>query len=147
MPDKMPTQSMQSWGESFMAQVKQAARTDALARGAWTIGDLLNALENVDGDASVALSSGQGLQSPCSYRGHYERLALQPGGATTATDVRVALRGSIGETFTGYKGGEFEMDRNSLLHVAHYGSCGVTVVGLKRINDEQYEVETISEDD
>ena len=48
----------------------------------------------------------------------------------TVAEFLKALDLVDGETFEGYKGGQYRMDRGSLVHVAEYGSTGVMVVGV-----------------
>lgn len=44
----------------------------------------------------------------------------------------------IGKTFTGYKGGDFEMSRRTPVWVANYGNAGNT--GIVGIHDDGYSV-------
>jgi len=66
-----------------------------------------------------------------SYRGYYEDLAVEP----TESPVQVStflsvLEAALGETFTGYKGGDFVMDKDTPLWVAKWGDVGRAVTGL-----------------
>jgi hypothetical protein len=81
--------------------------------------DLLTSAEKLgaDRDAPVA-----GLVEPHSYRGYYERLSFEEGPTTLRAMLETAQK-CIGATFQGYKGGDFTMGRNSLVHVAPYGTA------------------------
>ena len=121
----------------FMERSRIAGIAAAKANGGWIVGELLDALKPLDGDVQVVVdvpgddSARRGLGNPHSYRGYYDRLALEPTEhPTTVQQLRIMLRGSCDEVFTGYKGGDFRMTRETLLHVASYGSCGRAVVGL-----------------
>ncbi len=59
-----------------------------------------------------------------SYRGYYHRLALEPDGSRTIVrDFLKQCKYVDGTTFEGYKGGDFIMGRDTIVHVAHYGEC------------------------
>jgi len=58
-----------------------------------------------------------------SYRGYYSDLAIEPG-ETRVGDLLDVLKDSLGKTFTGYKGGDFVMKKNTPLWVANSGVCG-----------------------
>lgn len=75
-----------------------------------------------------------------SWRGIYAELAI-----TFSLEGHISLRdfialadGADGDTFTGYKGGEFTMTRETPVWVANYGNAGSTaVVG---VYDDGYQV-------
>lgn len=67
-----------------------------------------------------------------SYRGYYEDLALEP--SESPVDVSSflsVLESALGETFMGYKGGDYVMDEDTPLWAAKYGSCGRAITGLR----------------
>lgn len=76
-----------------------------------------------------------------SWRGSYAELAFGfefEGDRPTVKKVLENLRGCIGKTYTGYKGGDFVMGKATPVWVANYGNSGNTaVVGVR---DEGYEV-------
>lgn len=115
----------------------------------WTLGRLIDALAKRPVDQEVRFDFGYlapaGLDS---YRGYYEDLALsfkdtgRHGEHTSPTVAALLgdLRGAVGKSFTGYKGGEFTMGRDTAMWVANYGESGGTaVVGV----DERCEYLTI----
>lgn len=82
-----------------------------------------------------------------SWRGSYAELSLtftfpdhsdkntEP---LTVTAFLELLKGAIGKTYTGYKGGEFVMGRQTPIWVANYGNSGETaVIG---VIDNEYSV-------
>jgi hypothetical protein len=75
-----------------------------------------------------------------SYRGYYEQLSLHHGfedydrkdKPMTVGALLELLRGAVGKTFTGWKGGEFRMDRNTKVWVDNPGDCfGTAVDGVR----------------
>ena len=72
-----------------------------------------------------------------SYRGYYADLAFQPTSTIeTADKVLVRLKLAHGSTFEGYKGGEFLMDGDTPLWVAHYGSTGRAIIDMQLDNGQ-----------
>lgn len=66
-----------------------------------------------------------GLGRPCSYRGSYDELAFEVARDTTVGAMLESARSALGQTFTGYKGGEFTMDGWSRCWlVADSSECG-----------------------
>lgn len=71
-----------------------------------------------------------------SYRGIYAEIAIGYGSSRDAAppsvlDLNKALRAAIGTEFSGYKGGEFKMTRNTPVWVGNYGEAtGVFVRGV-----------------
>lgn len=66
-----------------------------------------------------------------SWRGSYDELALNfesGGNYMKVTDFLKMLKEALGKEFTGYKGGEFYMNKNTPVWVANYGNSGNTAV-------------------
>lgn len=69
-----------------------------------------------------------------SWRGIYAELALNfvdhsgNDKEKTVTEFYNMLKEAVGKTFTGYKGGEFTMSRQTPVWVANYGNSGNTAV-------------------
>ena len=66
-----------------------------------------------------------------SWRGVYAELALSFdfGGKEMSLSAFIEMcRSAIGQTFTGYKGGDYEMSRHTPVWVANYGNSGNTAV-------------------
>ncbi len=85
------------------------------------LGELIHRLKKVT-DRSKVLKVGLG--SPHSYRGYYDQLAFEPLRDISIQQMLDEAKACLGETFTGYKGGEFTMCEETTVNVAHYGSCG-----------------------
>jgi hypothetical protein len=92
----------------------------------WTLGVLIDALAAMPPNALVA-----NLCEPHSYRGYYERLAFEQHDGTRSADslLRECQR-CIYQVFDGYKGGEYTMTRDSLVHIANYGNTGFPLMGF-----------------
>lgn len=92
-----------------------------------TLGELINNLELLPADSMV-----EGLINPHSYRGHYIDLAFEPPTEQhTAAQVIKTCRSVMGEVLEGYKGGEFQMGRNTPIWIAHTGELGHKIMALK----------------
>jgi hypothetical protein len=95
-----------------------------------TLGKLIDRLKEMDPYAVIQT----GLTNPHSYRGYYSDLAFEQGPPSTTVAYVLALcQSAMGEVFTGYKGGDFQMGRNTPVWVANYGSCGMK---LMTVNDD-----------
>ena len=109
-----------------------------------TLGKLIGLLEYYPKDTVVLLSEGgYSLSGDCtSYRGYYSDLALCPSEdgidePITVGQLLSVLRLSLGEVFTGYKGGDFVMDEDTPLWVDNYGEAnGNAIVEFR---DEEYD--------
>jgi len=69
-----------------------------------------------------------------SYRGYYEDLSLDYSPNAQPMTVKRLLKqfkDADGETFQGYKGGDFTMHRRTLVWVAEYGDCGRMLVDIQ----------------
>jgi hypothetical protein len=76
-----------------------------------------------------------------SWRGSYDELALgfeEDGESRTLGEFIEMLKCADGETYTGYKGGEFVMSRHTPVWVANYGNSGDTAI--VDVRDEEWAV-------
>lgn len=90
-----------------------------------TLGGLIQALEAAPSDAKI------GIGEPHSYRGYYRDLAFEPCAPRPVAEVLTEARACVGKVFTGYKGGDFEMDEATPLWIATWGTCGDAFMGLE----------------
>lgn len=86
-----------------------------------------------------------------SYRGHYEDLAIdytvEDGSPTNTIDNIVEmLEYAIGETYEGWKGGDFKMDKDSTVWVSHEGRCGERYIYKVEYSGEVVVLKTRTED-
>lgn len=100
------------------------------------LGELIKALEALPQDATVA----HGFGSPHSYRGDYSQLAFSPIEEARVADMLVHARGALHRTFTGYKGGEYQMDRFTECFIAEHDECGEALTA-SRIDCWRLEIE------
>ena len=93
-----------------------------------TLGVLISELEKLPQEKEI-----ENICSPHSYRGYYSDLALekQSGTRTVASLVEQLKTECLGQTFTGYKGGDFYMDENTPMWIAEYGSSGQKIMSIK----------------
>lgn len=128
---------MQTLFNNFAA----AAKADALSdKPIITLGELTAKLEAFDGSLELAVQYGNTMlayDEVGSYRGYYTDLAIEPRAEVTGTvaDALADLHDANGETFTGYKGGDYYMNNRTLVWVAHYGEAsGIGVTGVELVD-------------
>ena len=104
------------------------------------LGDLIDALEGVAPDTLVQFDFG-GFEPTgvASYRGYYSDLAIGfAEDGLKAGELLKILKEAEGAVFTGYKGGDFRMDRQTPMWVDNWGKYnGVAVVAVE---DQEYRV-------
>ena len=82
--------------------------------------DLIAELELLPSDKLVR----DGFGEPMSWRGSYDELAFDPVDETTIGKMLEYAKSADGSVYTGYKGGEFQMNCDTDVHIAGYGECG-----------------------
>lgn len=122
--------------QKLMDLSSKAGAAEAVEQGIMTLGHLIDVLVLLDPYLPIRLDDGYPGR-PHSYRGYYVRLAFERTDEpqTVGSFLEIA-KDCLGETFEGYKGGNFMMHRGSLLHAALYGCCGRMIVGVERRGDE-----------
>lgn len=91
-----------------------------------TLGKMIEVLGGLPSDALI-----DGIGNAHSYRGYYSDLAFEKvTGKITVADALTMCRAAMGEVFTGYKGGKFQMGKLTPLWVADYGCGGVKLMGI-----------------
>lgn len=98
-----------------------------------TLGQAIEALEAVNPNYAVTFDYDENLSpsAPHSYRGYYSDLSLEPSTArANVSDVLTMLESARGQTFEGYKGGDFPMNDDTPLWAASYGTTGRAIIGL-----------------
>jgi hypothetical protein len=100
-----------------------------------TLGVLIKRLERIqDKTKSLVFDDGRGLGEAMSYRGCYEYLAFGSADSTVGEAIERATE-AIGKTYIGYKGGEYMMDKDTLVFRAEFGCCGKMVIGIREHDD------------
>lgn len=104
-----------------------------------TLGELIDALpHDSEKDVVFDFCGAFPLLVLGSSRCYYERAALdwtvirrhseRGGSAPTSAALRDFLTKQLGTTMHGYKGGEYTIDRDTLVHIDGYGECTSTEV-------------------
>lgn len=92
-----------------------------------TLGKMIDRLEAMPPETII-----EGITAPHSYRGYYCDLAFERGETRIAASAALALcKSAMGEVFKGYKGGDFQMGRNTPLWLSEYGNTGQKIMGLR----------------
>ncbi len=104
------------------------------AKNQMTLGELIAALQRKDQDASVTFGFDFARPSCVhSYRGYYEDLAIgysRHEQCTVAALLKM-LADADGQTFTGWKGGDYVMDLDTVVWMSNPGdSCGMAIVDV-----------------
>jgi hypothetical protein len=87
--------------------------------------ELIEALEALNPNAVVP----HGFGEPMSYRGYYDQLAFEPVENARIGDMLQHAKNALGNTFTGYKGGDYTMHETTECWIAPYGSSGGDMIG------------------
>lgn len=97
-----------------------------------TLGRLIELLEQRPQDETVRFDfEHMHPDDLTSYRGFYEDLAVSftdEGEPPTVEWMLAKLRGAVGESFSGWKGGRYRMQEGTPLWVARPGNAGSTVI-------------------
>ena len=112
----------QSIFDGMMAQISVQRKAKCSAQGQFTLGELVAKLEQFNREDKLQFSDGTNPDSMDSYRGYYEDLAIDRSFdiITVGTFLDRAID-AVGNTFIGYKGGDFLMNKMTLVWVAEYG--------------------------
>jgi hypothetical protein len=82
--------------------------------------DILDRLEQEDPNLVLL----KGWKHPHSYRGYYSELGVEPCGPTEVRELIATLKGAIGSTFQGWKGGDYTMHEYVEVYLAEQGCVG-----------------------
>lgn len=63
----------------------------------------------------------KGFKNPHSWRGIYAELAFEPAENVSISDMLKAAESAVGTTYSGWKGGDYTMDRETSIHLSHPG--------------------------
>jgi len=90
-----------------------------------TLGELIKTLEQADPTMVVP----HGFGSPHSYRGYYEDVAFSPAANVSVASMLEHARSALGQTFTGYKGGEYTMGDWTDCWISEYSTASGDKIG------------------
>ena len=111
------------------------------ANNQMTLGEMIATLKRKDPDKQITFGFGYSRPTGVdSYRGYYEDLAIgyQSCAECTVEKLLKMLESVHGKTLTGYKGGDYLMDDDTVVWAANYGlSGGMAIVDIV---DMRYEI-------
>jgi hypothetical protein len=110
--------------QKLMDTMNQAAQLDR-ANTQLTLGELLATLRAMPLEKEIPI-----FYSAHSYRGYYCDLAFGKQRQGTVKEALEYYSTIIGETFQGYKGGDFTMGKSTPLWLAKWGYCGERIVAF-----------------
>lgn len=87
------------------------------------LGELIEWLGQQDASQRVV----DGFGSPHSDRGSYCDLAFEPEPVTTFGAMLEHAKSALGQTFSGYKGGDYKMTEYTDVKIGHWGECGESI--------------------
>jgi hypothetical protein len=90
------------------------------------LGELIERLEREDPDLVLT----PGWHNPHSWRGSYSEVAFEPKPSATVAECLAAAREADGSTYTGWKGGEYQMGTWCDVYLAEQGRIGDAMSGL-----------------
>jgi hypothetical protein len=118
------------------------------------LGGLIDTLEQLPGELPVYFSDGRHPTTFASWRGVYAELTLYEGNdydpdgedhwpslpVLTVAELLEQARAAVGETFEGYKGGDFVMSRDTAVWADDYGACNHDAIMGVTVNDGKVEL-------
>ena len=121
--------------EAFDKMLKDQREAQVKESGQLSLGDIIERCEEIlkgrEGECYVVFDFEYARpQSFDSWRGIYEELAIgfEFGGDVKLSEFIESAKDAVGQTFSGYKGGEFTMTKDTPVWVANYGNSGGTAV-------------------
>lgn len=92
-----------------------------------TLAGLIDRLQREADERGTDVSVPLGFGNAHSYRGYYADLAFEPKRYVTVGSMLREARAALGQTFQGYKGGDFKMGACTDCWLAKYGETGETI--------------------
>jgi hypothetical protein len=97
-----------------------------------TLGELVLSLKKADPSLPVTVNGGGSIGNPHSYRGYYCDIAFERTlDRATVAEVLAIVEPCLGQTFQGYKGGDFAMGKSTPVFIANYGDCGLAMTNAE----------------
>ncbi len=104
------------------------------SRTQMTLGSLIKRLEELMAADEWGMQLYLPICNPHAYRGYYSDLAFETGRESAALTIENTLalcRGSLGQGFTGYKGGTYIMAEDTPVWLASWGCCGRKLISIE----------------
>ena len=124
--------------EGVLDRVTKEARAEAMSKSQLMVGELLAYLKALPGDLLVTWDDGAQIGECSSYRGYYQDLGLETGHLPmTVSSLVNQVKGMLGSTMEGYKGGDFLVSRDTLVWRHEWGTTrnAARVIGVERVGD------------
>jgi len=146
---------MNNPADMIMKMVKQKREIEFLKSNQIGLGNLITQTEEIvknipseENSTWLSFEFGSlGVTCMDSYRGYYDELALGYGddGVSIREFLKI-LKNALGKVYTGYKGGDYEMHKDTPIWAANYGRTGYTkVIGIEKENDYTFIIRTIQD--
>lgn len=89
----------------------------------YNLGRFIKELKELDQEKLIYVEKNIGCEGLSSWRGSYCELALdyEKGKKSKVKEVLKNAKDTLDKILTGYKGGDFVMDKNTPIHIANYG--------------------------
>lgn len=88
-----------------------------------TLSELIERLEKANPKTVVR----NGFSTAHSYRGYYQDLAFEPATYVTVEHMLACAKAALGNTYCGWKGGEYRMHKSTEVWIAEHGRTGETI--------------------
>jgi hypothetical protein len=84
----------------------------------------------------VRFTDGGGPGEEESYRGYYSDLSFNLGDEIPAVDFLKQCEAALGATYSGYKGGDYQMHEDTSLWRAEYGNTGEAIIDAEIVDGD-----------
>lgn len=118
----------------FQSMFEAVTEQDRRTRGKYqlTLGKLIERLNSLPADMPLMFAEGTTPTNPRSYRGYYSDLAFgECNEPATVIDLWALCEHCVGQTYGGYKGGDFTMEADTPLWRAEYGCLGTAIMEVR----------------
>lgn len=136
--------------EMMLKSISEARKKNATNM---TLGEFIDVLKEIpEGSQIIYKAFGCLPGKLASYRGYYEDLALDVLGpeynkAIPVSEVLKECEEAIGKVFTGWKGGDYEASRDTLLWASNTGSCtNMAIIAVEECYEGMWEIITLEVD-
>ncbi len=124
-----------TYQDFFDAQIAKMKQDEYGNKPIKTLGEVILLLESQPASNTIKLDFTNSNSSHLdSYRGYYTDLSLDYDSDEKPKTVNQLLKmfeDANGTTYEGYKGGDYTMNRKTLVWVAPYGCCGRMLIDIQ----------------